>query len=208
MWILTDNAGQILRHPMARLPKTWTPSDSGPVRDYDQAPPERIHADGWRPIGDRPPVEWWQTARPAMPPGDPDAPGIWIVEPLPLDDVRAIQKQRLADWETSARAAGCPVTIETDTGPLAFRVDCRPDDVLNWTAGNSLFDMTGQAPIPVRGWDNVTRHLTPAQYDALVVQVGAFVAGLMGRRWQIKDRIAAAADVAAVVAITFDEETA
>lgn len=190
--------GAVVAGPM-RLPNIWTRPDGQRVAGYADGPPEMHERDGWRAVGDRPAVEWYQTAAVIL---DGDGVPVWAVTERPIEEIREERIAQLWQWHDARIAEGCPVTVDD----ADFRVDCDQDDVLNWISGERLLDISGVSPVTICDYHNTVRAISADGYRAMVLQIGAHVGGLMARRWALRQQIQAADTVAAMIAINFDEE--
>lgn len=195
------DAGAIVSGPMP-LPNKCIRPDGQRVSNYNAPGNDAMWArDGWLEIpGERPAVEWWQTVSVAL-----DAAGnpVWVVADREIAEVQAERIGNLWQWHDALLAAGCPVTVDG----VSFRVDCERDDVMNWISGERLLDLSGMPSIGICDYDNAVREVSAGGYKSMIFQVGAYVGGLMSRRWALRERIHTATSVADIVGIDFDAPT-
>jgi hypothetical protein len=90
---------------------------------------------------------------------------------------------------------------------LGFKVDCKPEDISNWTSQLVLVGTAGMKDdywLSLRDYDNQTRYLTVGQFKNMCLEVGSYYMTLYNKKWELQTQIDAAENKDEVFSITWD----
>jgi len=76
-----------------------------------------------------------------------------------------------------------------------FRVDIKPENVLDWSTNLQLLQLAGATTTMVCDFNNDKHTLTPTEYSAMCLEIGAYVSQLRAQKWAIRDAINASGTI-------------
>lgn len=73
---------------------------------------------------------------------------------------------------------------------LGIKVDCKPDDISNWTATLKLLDLIPSLEtVSIGDYYNDSHTLTIDQYKQLCIETGIYYNSLFGKKWTLRKQI-------------------
>lgn len=100
-------------------------------------------------------------------------------------NTREYLKQAVKQHHDELIDQGCPTSF-------GFRVDCKSQNVVDWSAALQLLQLSGAPTIDICDFDNTTHTLTAAQFTQMCGEIGMYLAGLRSTKWRIREAIDAA----------------
>jgi hypothetical protein len=113
------------------------------------------------------------------------------------DEAKALKHASISALHVAELAKGCPIS-------LGFKVDCMPANVLDWTSGYNLLEITGAPGIDIRGYDNVEYFTTFTDYQTMCMEIGVHCQTLRSKSWALKNMIRDANTVVELLAVNWE----
>lgn len=114
---------------------------------------------------------------------------VWVE---PTGDDLISMKQALVD---SVKEIHDNKILEGYFTSFGFRVDIKPNNVTDWSAGLQLLNLSGATEIKVGDYENQTHTLTSTQYIRMCAEVGAYLQFLRSKKWANREAVLAAPTV-------------
>lgn len=109
-------------------------------------------------------------------------------EPIPptLEELKAAKAAEIESAFSAELNIGCPIRLSVEK---IFRIFCKQSDQNAFNSELALRHLAEKNGFPTDGdiltFDGTIKHLTLSEYEMMCLQFGAYVKGLMTKKWQL-----------------------
>lgn len=106
----------------------------------------------------------------------------WNIGEVSLEDYKLRKLETIKQAMYAEILLGCTVS-------LGFKIDCKSEDLANWTSNYNHMVLEGATETVIRDFDNNLRTLSLDDYKILCMDVGNGAKLLLGKKWGLQEQI-------------------
>jgi len=156
-----------------KLPKSYKN-----ISGFDNLPVEKLKEFDWYVVEETSPVnkDWEEYVKSYELQDDDIIRPVYTYNNISLEDYKTKRNDVIKQAFANTLISGCEISA-------GYKVDCKPDDLANWTTNYNHLTLSDATTTIIRDYDNVVRELSIEEYKVMVVEIGDYIKSLMSNKW-------------------------